>query len=93
MYNGKPLKNVGFQIYKGATPHLTKIHVSIINQYRLNVKISLKVEIFIKYKNMYSIKYQSKVSSLKYKNKININKFKDETREIQNKYSIDCSKG
>ena len=60
-----PLKNVGFQINKGANPHFTKIAKRIINQIRPKVAMSFTLFVLIKYKNICSIRNQSNVKTLK----------------------------
>lgn len=50
----------------------------------------LKEEMLIKYKNMCSIKYQSKLNILLCNKIINKNKFSDESNDIQKKNKMDC---
>ena len=65
MYKGNPLKKVGFQINKGASPHLTKSENSNTNQIRPKLKMSLVLLTLMKKRNIYSTIYQSSVSILK----------------------------
>jgi hypothetical protein len=87
---GNPLKNVGFQTYKGATPHFKKTHVNKINQETPIVIISFIVEAATKKLNTCSIRNQSRVRSLVYNSRMNKNKFNEETKDIQKKYRSDC---
>ena len=82
---GSPLKNVGFQIYKGATPHFKKMHVKSTNHETPITITSLIVDVRIRKLKTCSIKNQSRVKTFVYKSKINKNKFKEETRETQKK--------
>ena len=61
---GNPLKKLGFQMYKGATPHLRNIHVNNTNHETPIIASSLIEDVFTKYKNTCSSKNQSNVTTL-----------------------------